>query len=173
MRRFSFILAVFALLVTVGVTLLYNGGLRGSTTLRDPKIPLRAAKGDVQCVRVTVVSSDRDLARVTHRPVKIRLRPDSSNTWASRVWYSGDFIPADSSAPRVRWAPYSEDSRDLNIETFPIAVHLRFHRHGADSAARFELWDDMGYITPSKDPAFVVRIPCSLVGIQQRPSNER
>jgi hypothetical protein len=160
MRRFGFLLVTVAGLTVVGVLLLYNGRLRGSTTLRDPKTPLFAANRRIECFRVRLVSSDPDLARVATTPVIVRLRPDSAHAWAGRIWYAGDFVPADSSAPLVHWAPYPGDSLDVNIETFPIAVHVRFSTGGGDSAARLEHWDDTGAITRPGTPAFVARVGC-------------
>ena len=161
MRRFGFVLATIAMVVGLGLVLLYNGGLRGWTTLRDPSTPLRVAPISPRCYRVRIESSLHDLVRLTKGPFGVRLRADSAHTWARRVWYAGEFIPADSSAPAVLWAPFSADSLDLEIETFPIAAHLRFAPNGRDSAARIELWDDTGAITQSKRPAFVISDQCA------------
>lgn len=160
MRRFGFVFTTVTIVVGLGLVLLYNGGLRGWTTLRDPRTPQRIAPSSAPCCRIRIESSYRDLVRLTKLPFSVRLRPDSAYTWAKRVWYAGDFIPADSSAPAVRWAPFSADSLDLQIETFPIAVRLRFARHGRDSTARSELWDDTGAITLLKRPAFVIHREC-------------
>src|SRR5438045_9436690 len=111
MRRFGFVFATVTIVVGLGMMLLYKGGLRGWTTLRDPKTPQRVAPSWTRCYRIRIESTDRDLVPLTKGPFSVRLRHDSAYTWAKRVWYTGDFIPGDSSAPAVGWAPFSADRK--------------------------------------------------------------
>lgn len=164
MRGFGVVFATLCLIVGNSLVLLYNGGLRGWTTLRDPETPQRIDQNGSECYRVRIQSPYRDLVRLTKRPVIVRLSADSADTWAGRVWYAGDLIPTDSPTVMVRWAPFSTDSLDLSIWTFPIAVRLRFPVKGRDSTSRIELWDDTGAITHPKHPAFVTHRECLQLG---------
>ena len=81
MRRFGFVFGTVTIVVGLGLVLLYNGGLRGWTTLRDAKTPQCVAPSWARYYRDRIESSDRDLVRLTKGPFSVRLCLDSAYTW--------------------------------------------------------------------------------------------
>src|SRR5205823_5413808 len=120
-----------------------------------------AATPRVGCYRVTAISSDAEFPKALRIPLTVRLRADSAYTWAKRRWFVGEFVPADSTQPRVVWAPASSDSIDLQIETFPVALRARFKIAALESGGRMELWDDTGDIRTPSGRLTATTVACS------------
>lgn len=90
MRRFGFVFATLTIVVALAWVLLYNGGLRGWTTLRDPNTLQRDVPSWARCYRSP---RTRSIFRLRHSRLRflyalrptVRIPPRESNCGMIRV----------------------------------------------------------------------------------------